>query len=90
MPQQQPIIGVDMTQQDYNNLQQQGLLPSQLQQPKVVDVAPQNQSQPIVGNAGAQRTGIDWGAALQGLGNYMAAAGQGIDPTAKTIGAGLS
>ena len=25
MPQQQPIIGVDMTQQDYNNLQNQGL-----------------------------------------------------------------
>jgi hypothetical protein len=91
MPQQQqPIIGVDMTQQDYNNLQQQGLLPSQLQQPQIVDVAPQSQPQPVVGNAGAQRTGIDWAGALSTLGSYLSAAGQGIDPSATTLGGGLS
>ena len=78
MPQQQPIIGVDMTQQDYNNLQQQGMLPQQLnQQPQVVDVAPQNQ-QPIVGNAGAQKNGVDWRGALSTLGSYLNATGAGM------------
>lgn len=78
MPQQQPIIGVDMTQQDYNNLQQQGMLPQQLnQQPQVVDVSPQNQ-QPIVGNAGAQKTGVDWRGALSTLGSYLNATGAGM------------
>ena len=98
---QDPMIGIDMTQQDYNNLQKQGLANiqpdqqlinqslAQRAQPQVVDVAPQTQ-QPIVGNAGAQKTGIDWGAALQGFGNYLAAAGQGINPNATTMGAGLS
>lgn len=71
---QQPIIGVDMTQQDYNNLQQQGMLPSQLQQPQVLaDVSPQTMAV-----AGANRKGIDWGGALSTLGSYLNAAGQGM------------
>jgi len=92
---QQPIIGVDMTQQDYNNLQRQGLAdiqPNQslmaqsMQQPQVLaDVSPQS-----IAIGGAEKKGIDWASALQGFGNYLAAAGQGINPNATTMGAGLS
>ena len=45
------------------------------QQPQVVDVAPQSQSRPVMGNAGAQRQGVDWRGLLGNLGSYMAAAG---------------
>lgn len=84
---QQPIIGVDMTQEDYNNLQQQGMLGQNLmpQQPQIVDVSPQT-----IGVGGAEKKGVDWAGALQGLGSYLSAAGQGINPNATTMGAGLS
>lgn len=47
-------------------------------QPQVVDVAPQSQPQPVMGNAGAQRTGIDWRGGLSTLGSYLNATGQGM------------
>lgn len=90
---QDPMIGIDMTQQDYNNLQKQGLanimpdqnLIEQSRQQMVSNAVPQP-----VAIAGAERGGIDWAGALQGLGNYLSAAGQGINPNATTMGAGLS
>ena len=44
-------------------------------QPQVVDVAPQSQPQPVMGNAGAQRRGVDWAGLLGTLGSYVSAAG---------------
>lgn len=56
--------------------QSQGNLPPmQNPQPQIIDVAPQSQPQPVMGNAGAQRQGIDWGGLLGTLGSYAAAAG---------------
>ena len=43
-------------------------------QPQLVDVAPQIQ-QPVIGNAGAQRRGVDWAGLLGSLGSYVSAAG---------------
>lgn len=92
------MVGIDISPQDYRNAKMQGLLPEQLMvgnnqqqvantQPQqvVADVSPQTMAV-----AGAQRKGIDWAGALQGLGNYLSAAGQGINPNATTMGAGLS
>ena len=44
-------------------------------QPQIVDVAPQSQSRPVMGNAGAQRRGVDWAGLLGTLGSYVSAAG---------------
>ena len=63
-------------------IQQQGYNLPPLQNPQVINVSPQ---QPVT-----QKSGIDWGEALQGLGNYLTAASQGINPNANTMGAGLA
>lgn len=56
--------------------QSQGNLPPmQNPQPQIVDVAPQSQPQPVMGNAGAQRRGVDWAGLLGTLGSYVSAAG---------------
>ena len=67
--------------------QQQGYNLPPLQNPQVINVSPQ---QPVIGTGGVQKSGIDWGGALQGLGNYLTAASQGINPNANTMGAGLA
>src|SRR5574344_1789060 len=68
---QLPLIQIPMPQgqqQSYN------LLPLQQPQPQIVDVAPQTQ-QPVIGNAGAQRRGVNWAGLLGTLATYVAAAG---------------
>lgn len=92
------MVGIDISPQDYNNAKMQGLLPEQLMvgnnQQQVVNTQPQqvvaDVSPQTMAVAGAQSKGIDWRGALQTLGSYLDAAGQGINPSATTMGAGLS
>ena len=80
LPPLQPQLQPDNTVPSFVNnpnlsvQQKQAMLNAQTQ-PQVVDVAPQSQSQPVMGNAGAQRRGVDWAGLLGNLGSYMAAAG---------------
>ena len=55
--------------------QQLPLVQIPMPQPQIVDVAPQSQSQPVIGNAGAQRRGVDWAGLLGTLASYASAAG---------------
>ena len=79
LPPLQPQLQPDNTVPSFVNnpnlsvQQKQAMLNAQ-PQPQVVDVAPQTQ-QPVMGNAGAQRRGIDWGGLLGTLGSYASAAG---------------
>ena len=75
-PQLQPDNTVPSFVNDSNlSIQQKQAMLNAQTQPQVVDVAPQSQSQPVMGNAGAQRRGVDWAGLLGNLGSYMSAAG---------------
>ena len=85
-PQQQPIIGVDISPQDYANLQRQGLANIQPDQNLIAQSMEQQlpslqRQQPIadvspqMAVAGANRKGVDWAGLLGTLGSYVSAAG---------------